>query len=187
MNAGWSTTIIPRRGGEFFWEQVYAFQSGGVTMTKVAMFDEVNEATAIFKLSDDHPTTGYWLDNAGYPEDWYMRLAGAAGQTLRGELPLSESIPIDPGVPLGACCHDDLCDDLTVQACDGLGGTWQGEGSRCGQNSCSSTGCGGHLALDGWRKGVAKARPVGPEGSSTGALPLLVLVAAVGMGVRRRR
>ena len=52
-------------------------------MLKIAMFDEVNEATANFKVAarrQDAPDQGYWLtldaDGFTLPSDWYLRLAG---------------------------------------------------------------------------------------------------------------
>jgi len=90
------TSLIPRRGGEFFWEQVFAFQDLGADMMFVAMFDEVDEATAIFKVSDNHPNTDNWITLEGYPSDWYLQLAGAANSMLKGTIPLNSSIPITP-------------------------------------------------------------------------------------------
>lgn len=39
----------PRNGGRFFWDQAYAAISYGAKMLYVAMFDEIDEGTAIFK------------------------------------------------------------------------------------------------------------------------------------------
>jgi len=91
------TSLKPRLDGEFIWSQIHAVQEVGVDMTFVAMFDEVDEGTAIFKVSDDHPVTDHWVTYEGMPHDWYMRLAGSAGRMLRGEIPLTSTIPIDPG------------------------------------------------------------------------------------------
>lgn len=88
------TSLIPRRGGDFLWEQIYAFQDLGVNSMFVAMFDEVDEATAIFKTSDNYPTTDHWIGLEGKPSDWYLNLTGAANLMLRGEIPLSPEIPI---------------------------------------------------------------------------------------------
>ena len=88
------TSLIPRRGGEFLWEQVFAFQDLGVNMMFIAMFDEVDEATAIFKTSDNHPETDHWITLEGHPSDWYLDLALAANLMLNGAIPLSPVIPI---------------------------------------------------------------------------------------------
>ena len=42
---------IPRRGGAFYWRQVWNAVDAGATMLKTAMFDEVDEGTAMFKLA----------------------------------------------------------------------------------------------------------------------------------------
>ncbi len=60
---------------------------------KIAMFDEVNEGTAIFKIAarrQDAPDQGYWLtldaDGADLPSDWYLRLAGEITRMFHGEI-----------------------------------------------------------------------------------------------------
>ena len=47
---------IPRCGGRFFWSQIVAAKRAGAEMLYVAMFDEVDEGTAIFKCTNDPPT-----------------------------------------------------------------------------------------------------------------------------------
>lgn len=94
---------IPRRGGRFYWRQVYNAIDAGCTMVYGAMFDEVDEGTAMFKLAPtvaDLPVEGSFvpldIDGESLPSDWYLRLAGEATRTLRGELALSPDRPIDP-------------------------------------------------------------------------------------------
>src|SRR6185369_1447491 len=41
---------IPRLGGDFFWRQFHTAANLEIDMAYVAMFDEVDEATAIFKV-----------------------------------------------------------------------------------------------------------------------------------------
>ncbi|MHC4443439.1 MAG: hypothetical protein ACYTF1_05005 [Planctomycetota bacterium] len=90
------SSLKPRLGGRYLWSQIHAARFVGAEMIFVAMFDEVDEATAIFKVSDAHPVTGHWISNKGLPADWYLRLAGSAGRMLRGEIPLTETFPIYP-------------------------------------------------------------------------------------------
>jgi hypothetical protein len=92
---------IPRRGGAFYWHQVYGALNAGASMLYGAMFDEVDEGTAFFKLvarDSDLPAQGTFLplsaDGHELPTDWYLRLAGTATRTLRGELPRTPDIPI---------------------------------------------------------------------------------------------
>ena len=71
-----------------------------------AMFDEVDEGTAIFKVAETRayiPTQASFLtldyDGIPLPSDWYMRLAGAAGRQLRGETPITYDLPFPIPAP----------------------------------------------------------------------------------------
>jgi len=81
---------IPRRKGKFLWNQFVATRAAGIDTAYVAMFDEVDEATAIFKVSDNPPVgEGFqFLDNDGLPSDHYLKVTQKGGKLLRGELPL---------------------------------------------------------------------------------------------------
>ncbi|MGE9268043.1 MAG: glycoside hydrolase family 71/99-like protein [Verrucomicrobiales bacterium] len=92
---------IPRLGGRFYWRQVHNAVASGATMIKTAMFDEVDEGTAMFKTvarTQDSPAGFLALDADGesLPSDWYLRLSGACSRLLRGEIPLSTKLPIKP-------------------------------------------------------------------------------------------
>jgi len=95
---------IPRNRGEFLWRQAYNAKVAGAKMLKIAMFDEVNEATAMFKLAarrQDAPDQGYWLtldaDGANLPSDWYLRLAGEITRMFHGEIAADPKLPSNPG------------------------------------------------------------------------------------------
>jgi len=94
---------IPRQGGRFFWHQVCNAISAGCRMIYIAMFDEVDEGTAMMKLAPTQaglPVGAQLvpLDIDGYklPSDWYLILAGYAGRMLRNVIPLNFSLPILP-------------------------------------------------------------------------------------------
>lgn len=94
---------IPRNGGQFYWRQAYDAVSAGSTMIFNAMFDEVDEGTAMYKLAPSAaqlPAQGTYLpldaDGQQLPSDWYLRLAGAATQMLNGSQPVTAQIPITP-------------------------------------------------------------------------------------------
>jgi hypothetical protein len=94
---------IPRRGGAFYWHQVHNAVAAGSTMLYGAMFDELDEGTAMFKLAPtaaELPAQGTFvpldIDGVKLPSDWYLRLANAAGKMLRGEIPLQATMPIAP-------------------------------------------------------------------------------------------
>ncbi|MCA9427117.1 MAG: hypothetical protein KC994_18700 [Candidatus Omnitrophica bacterium] len=99
MNLAPGTSLISRQDGQFIWDQLHAVQDVGVNMIFVAMFDEVDESTAIFKVTNNHPVTDNWISYEELPNDWYLRLVGAGTQMLRGEIPLTSTIPIDPNDP----------------------------------------------------------------------------------------
>ena len=73
---------IPRLKGDFFWSQIEQVKEYGMNMVYVAMFDEVDEGTAIFKCTND-PPVGNFVNYEGLPSDHYLKLAGRAGKLLR--------------------------------------------------------------------------------------------------------
>jgi hypothetical protein len=89
------STNIARRKGEFYWRQFAIFRELGIRTVFVGMFDEVDEGTAIYKVSNQTPVGKHFVTYEGLPSDWYLRLTGAATQMIRGTAPLSAKIP-DP-------------------------------------------------------------------------------------------
>ena len=87
---------IPRLKGQFLWSQLAAAKRTGCEMIYVAMFDEVDEGTAIFKCTNDPPTGNgaKFLNYEQLPSDFYLRLVGEGGKMLRGERPVTEALPI---------------------------------------------------------------------------------------------
>ena len=87
---------IPRLDGRFMWSQVLAAKKEDCGMLYIAMFDEVDEGTAIFKCTNNPPASGgsKFLTLGGLPSDYYLRLAGEAGKLLRGEIPPSTKLPV---------------------------------------------------------------------------------------------
>ena len=86
-------TMIARRKGGFYWRQFAIFKELGIRTVFVGMFDEVDEGTAIYKVSNAIPVGKYFVTYEGLPADWYLKLTGAATRMIRGEAPLSEKIP----------------------------------------------------------------------------------------------
>lgn len=86
---------IPRQGGRFYWQQIATAINAGASMLYVAMFDEVNEATAIFKTTDTPPVSKVtsFIGNDGQPSDHYLWLTGEAARMLRGEKALTLKMP----------------------------------------------------------------------------------------------
>ncbi len=87
---------IPRQGGRFYWQQISTAINAGATMLYVAMFDEVNEGTAIFKGSDNPPVSNIakFINMDGVPSDHYLWLTGEASKMLKKEKPLNFKLPV---------------------------------------------------------------------------------------------
>ena len=95
---------IPRLGGSFLWRQAFNARDVGATAVKIAMFDEVNESTSIFKVASKRsqaPDQGYWLtldaDGRDLPSDWYLRLAYEVGRVYSGKAANTATMPANPG------------------------------------------------------------------------------------------
>ena len=94
---------IPRLKGEFLWRQAVNARAAGASMLKIAMFDEVNEGTAMFKAAPhrkDAPDQGYWLtldaDGGELPSDWYLQLAGEITRAFHRKGQISPTLPVVP-------------------------------------------------------------------------------------------
>jgi hypothetical protein len=93
---GAAAATIPRLGGEFYWRQFATAAKLGMDMAYVAMFDEVDEGTAIFKVSNAPPTQARFATYDGRPADWYLRLTGEGAKVLRGERKAAPTLPLAP-------------------------------------------------------------------------------------------
>jgi len=84
---------IPRQKGAFLWAQFAAARRTGAQMTYVAMFDEVDEGTAIFKCTNDVPLAdrSVFVTYEGLPSDFYLRLTGEGAKMMRGLIPLTDT------------------------------------------------------------------------------------------------
>jgi hypothetical protein len=78
------TNAIPRLKGEFLKAQLDGHIGYGATMIYQAMFDEIDEGTAIFKCANTVPAgESPFLTYEGLPSDFYMRMVGDAAKRLR--------------------------------------------------------------------------------------------------------
>lgn len=85
---------IPRLKGEFLWRQYTEAKKLGATMVYQAMFDEVDEGTAIFKCTNDPPVgESKFLTYEGLPSDHYLWLTGMGGRLIRGEIEATDRLP----------------------------------------------------------------------------------------------
>lgn len=91
---------IPRLKGDFFWQQVAAAKQAGAKSLYIAMFDEIDEGTAIFKTVNEKDTPLNGADGLRFvgiendlPTDHYLWLAGQAGAWIRGDRSYSDMRP----------------------------------------------------------------------------------------------
>jgi glycoprotein endo-alpha-1,2-mannosidase len=86
---------IPRNSGSFFWKQLTGAISSGAEMIYIAMFDEIDEGTAIFKISKQPPegASNFVKPEPGIPSDYYLFLAGYAGKMLKKKIVFQTEIP----------------------------------------------------------------------------------------------
>jgi hypothetical protein len=95
---------IPRRCGRFYWSQVSNLMGIGARALYTAMFDEVDEGTAIFPTAssaDAAPrgarTVTLDIDGCALPSTWYLKLAQQASRALEmHRAPRFESIGSPP-------------------------------------------------------------------------------------------
>ena len=96
MKPEFPSNQIPRKKGSFFWKQMTGSISLGTEMIYVAMFDEIDEGTAIFKCAHKVPVgeNVFVPIEQDTPTDYYLWLTGQAAKMLRKEIPLQQEIPV---------------------------------------------------------------------------------------------
>ncbi len=101
MNAG-KLNQIPRLKGKFLWRQYYEYIKAGATMLYQAMFDEMDEGTAVFKCTNNPPVgSSLFVTYENLPSDYYLSLVGQGAKMLRGERPLNDTILVSSVKPSG--------------------------------------------------------------------------------------
>jgi hypothetical protein len=85
--------LAPRLRGQFLWSQFLGAKQAGATMVYVAMFDEMDEGTAIFKCANDVPLCekSKFLTFEGLPSDYYLRIVGAGKRLIDGQIPVESA------------------------------------------------------------------------------------------------
>jgi hypothetical protein len=85
---------IPRLGGQFLWTQAVTSKRAGAKMLYLAMFDEIDEGTALFKVSNNPPGGETpFLTYEGLSSDHYLWLSGQIGKMIRDEIPATDEMP----------------------------------------------------------------------------------------------
>jgi len=93
---GPTTNQIQRNKGSFLWKQISGAIESGAEMIYVAMFDEMDEGTAIFKCVTEAPVgeSKFVTIEQGLKPDYYLWLVGEAGRMLKHKIPFSTMIPV---------------------------------------------------------------------------------------------
>jgi hypothetical protein len=89
---GGPSAQIPRLRGQFLWSQFCEAKRANAPMVYVAMFDEVDEGTAIFKCANEVPEgeKSQFVTYEGLPSDFYLKMVGEGAELIRGERKLSD-------------------------------------------------------------------------------------------------
>jgi hypothetical protein len=87
------TTNKPRLKGNFMWQQFLVAKSIGAEAVYIAMFDEIDEGTAIFKVTNDIPVNHYFLTLEGLPSDFYLLLTGFGTKIVNGQVSTPNNMP----------------------------------------------------------------------------------------------
>ena len=94
---------IPRLKGDFLWKQIAEAKKAGVQMIYVAMFDELDEGTCIFKCANNKNTPIFATSADPYgkflgidddlPTDYYLFLTGQAAEWIKGNVTYGDNKP----------------------------------------------------------------------------------------------
>jgi hypothetical protein len=89
---GAASDQIPRLHGQFLWSQFLQAKRANVSMVYVAMFDEVDEGTAIFKCVNDVPVgeKSKFVTFEGLPSDFYLKMVGDGTKLIHNETSMRE-------------------------------------------------------------------------------------------------
>jgi hypothetical protein len=95
MNPRSPQNQIPRNRGHFYWNEITGAIQSGADMLYVAMFDEVDEGTAIIKASKNPPVglSSFVTYEDDIPNDYYLYLTGYASKMLMKQVPFREDVP----------------------------------------------------------------------------------------------
>ena len=96
---GPNARTIDRENGNFFWQQVAGAKAAGAQMLYIAMFDEMNEGTSIFKCATKSNLplnpNGVFVDiDDSVGSDYYLWLTGQSANWFHGKSGYSKVKPI---------------------------------------------------------------------------------------------
>ncbi len=119
QNLAPGTSYKSRMKGRFLWDQLLRAKDIEAQTVYVAMFDEIDEGTAIFKVTNDVPVNHYFIGLEGLPSDYYLLMTGYGTQMIRGNVAVPPAIPdfvsqSQPSVPevLSPVYGDSVANDV---------------------------------------------------------------------------
>ncbi|MFO7668155.1 MAG: hypothetical protein R6W31_00715 [Bacteroidales bacterium] len=93
LNLPPGTSTVPRLKGAFMWQQFVEANNINAESVYVGMFDEIDEGTAIFKVTNDIPVNHYFLTLEGLPSDFYLLMTGFGTSIINGSVEMPDSMP----------------------------------------------------------------------------------------------
>jgi hypothetical protein len=91
-------TLNGRLQGGSIWGQFAQARSINAPWVFVGMFDEMDEGTEIFKITNAPPTQTYTQAYEGLPSDCYLCFTEQGAKMLRGQIPYTTVVPPCPGM-----------------------------------------------------------------------------------------
>lgn len=89
--------LVPRLKGNFLWQQAVRANSDGAQAVYIAMFDELDEGTAIFKVTNQPPLPNDHVKFLSFepdlPSDYYLQVTRQIGDLLRGQAYSNSPLP----------------------------------------------------------------------------------------------
>ena len=97
LPVGYPSSTIPRNSGKFLWKQLSGAAAEGAQMIYVAMFDEIDEGTAIFKTAHRVPVgeSKFIPLDDDISNDHYLWLTGQAAKMLKNKQQLPTEKPVE--------------------------------------------------------------------------------------------
>jgi len=137
--------LIPRNGGKFFQAQIDTYLSVGASFYYIAMFDEIQEGTAIYKIAATEQESalpaGCFLtassDGVTCSGDHYLTMAGQYAAAAHGSSPT-------PAPAIAQCqCQDGVNGKNYCTEWCNHSGKWGCGAATDGAYTCSCNGCSG--------------------------------------------
>lgn len=136
----------PRNHGDFMWSQFAAARSKNIQSIYISMFDELQEATQIFKTAEDAsmiPEGRYFLtldaDGVACSADFYLRLTKDGSDMVKGIAPYLSAHPtahVVGGVPT----PDNLVSNPSFETGGAAPVSWNRGGSAIGSTAAAQSG-----------------------------------------------